>query len=188
MTTGEGGMIVTDDPELAGKARYHRNLCFPLDGPRNYRHNDIGFNYRMNNIQAAIGLAQLERIDEYIEKRRAHAQLYTSFLQDCRHLQLPIEKSWAKNCYWMYGVVLRPSTSISRNQLMAHLSDSGIETRPFFEPMHKQPVFHKYLDHNEGEFPVSSTLGTNGLYLPSGSNLTSEDIEFVCDRLNQWLR
>lgn len=188
ITTGEGGMVVTDNDDLAHKARYYKNLCFPMDGRRTYVHDDIGFNYRMNNLQAAIGLAQLEKIEDYVNRRRTNARLYNERLAGHPLLQRPIEKSWAKNCYWMYGVVLSDSAGVGRDQLMDELMSDGIETRAFFGPMHTQPSLKKHGADCSGQYPVSERLSKRGFYLPSGSNLTEEQIDHVCQCLKKRLR
>jgi len=108
ITTGEGGMVLTSRRELAEKCRYYKNLCFPLGKKRDYIHNDIGFNYRMTNVQGALGLAQLENIDKFIERRRKNAGLYSRLLRDIPGIQLPVEKKYAKNVYWMYGIIIEP--------------------------------------------------------------------------------
>ena len=188
VTTGEGGMVVTASAELAQRCRYFRNLCFPLNGPRSYVHEDVGFNYRMSNVQAAIGLAQLEKMGEYVDARRRNAQLYLSLLSQTPQLTLPVEKQWAKNVYWMFGVRISPLSPLSREDLMNRLKDDGIETRTFFQPMHDQPCFIKAGVRSQGSFPVSKSLARSGFYLPSGSGLTSNQIEYICSRLNHWLQ
>lgn len=183
ITTGEGGMVLSDDKEIIRRARYYKNLCFPLTGPRRYEHEDVGFNYRMSNLQAAIGLAQLERIEHYLACRRRNARLYNEFLGGIPWLHRPPEEAWAKNAYWMYGVILDEEAPLSREELMRRLSRDGIETRPFFTPLHAQPALKKYGVKARGGFPVSRRLGERGFYLPSGSALTKEEISFVCRRL-----
>jgi len=186
ITTGEGGMVVTDDERLANKAKGYKNLCFPMKGARTFIHESIGFNYRMTNIQAAIGLAQLEKIAYYAGRRRRNAKIYTSLLKDVSALQLPIERPWARNCYWMYAVLLKTASGVSRDSIMNHLAGKGIETRPFFIPMHRQPSLKRYGADCSGKFPVSDYLGENGFYLPSGSNLSRQDIEFVCAMVKKY--
>jgi perosamine synthetase len=184
VTTGEGGMVVTDDDVLAEKCRYHKNLCFPTKGPRNYLHEDIGFNYRMSNVHAAIGLAQVEKIDEYIKLRRRNNALYKKYLQDVPGIKLQPEKEWAKNVYWMNGVVVdKKEYGISRNELMQKLLESGIDTRSFFVGMNRQPSLIRYGCKVVGDYKVTDWLSENGFYLPSGSGLEEEQIEMVCDKI-----
>ncbi len=180
ITTGEGGMIVTDDEEIAEKARLLRNMAFP-ERKRIYVHSELGFNYRMTNVQAAIGLAQLERIEEFVEMRRRNAYLYNEYLKDIEGITLPPEKEWAKNVYWMYSILIEPEFGMSRDKLMEELEKRGIETRPFFTPMHMQPVFRK-MGLFEGErYPVAEELSGKGMHLPSSSGLREEEIKYICN-------
>lgn len=183
ITTGEGGMVVTSDDALADAARRKRNLGFPTSGPRTYRHEEIGFNYRMNNVQAAIGLAQLEKIEQYVAARRANAARYDALLAGVGTIARPAELPWARNTYWMYGVVLEDGAPVGRDELMRRLAADGIETRPFFVPMHLQPALRQYGADCGGDYPVATRLGERGLYLPSGSNLPAAQLEYVCERL-----
>jgi len=182
ITTGEGGMVVTNDEEIAERAKSLRNLCFPKE-KRIYLHSEMGYNYRMTNIQAAIGLAQFERIDELAEMRRRNAHLYNKYLEDVEGVTLPVEKEWAKNVYWMYSILIEDEFGMSRDELMEKLEKKGIETRTFFIPMHEQPVFlNMGLFKFKGEsYPVAEELARKGLYLPSSSGLKEEEIRYICD-------
>lgn len=181
ITCGEGGMVVTDDKEVYDRLRYYKNLCFPLGDARIYDHHDIGFNYRMSNLHAALGCAQLEKIDQYVAMRRRNANLYRERLCEIPGLQLPIERPWARNTYWMYGVICNPEFGHSREALMVKLAEFGVETRAFFKPMHLQEALIKYGFRAPHAMPVAEDLGRSGLYLPSGSNLTVEEIDYVAD-------
>jgi perosamine synthetase len=181
ITTGEGGMVVTSDKKLADRCRYYKNLCFSLSGKRNYIHNDLGFNYRMTNVQAALGLAQLENINKFISLRRRHAKQYDALLKNIAGIKLPVEKEYAKNAYWMYGIVIEPRKfGKSRDELMRLLAKKGIETRVFFRPLHSQKVLEKFGMKDRGNYLVAESLSKNGLYLPSGSGLKTEEIEYIC--------
>ncbi len=183
ITTGEGGMMVTNDEKVADRARRFKDQAFSRE--RRFLHTDIGFNYRMTNIQAAIGLAQLESIDRFVEMRRKNAQLYNKQLKGVSGITLPQEKKWAKNVYWMYCIVIEDEFGMSRDDLMAYLRQKGVDTRTFFIPMHVQPAF-KNMGLFEGEhYPVSEQLARKGLYLPSGSGLTEEQINSVCEAVIQ---
>lgn len=183
ITTGEGGMIVTDDEKLASRARLHRNLCFK-EGRRFY-HEEIGSNFRMTNLQAAVGLAQLERIDEFVKIKRANGTAYNRMLQDIDWLQKPVERPWAKNVYWMYGVVIDEKTGLDAEECSARLKRRGIGTRPFFLGMHEQPVF-KDMGLFKGEkYPVTERLSKQGFYLPSGMTLTENKICQVVQALKE---
>lgn len=181
-TTGEGGMVVTNDDDLGDKSRYYKNLCFPLKGPRSYIHNDIGFNYRMSNLHAAIGLAQVEKLDFYVEKRRRINSLYKEHLKNVPGITLQPELNYAKNVYWMNGVVIdQQEFGLSRDDTMLKLKEQGIDSRSFFTGMHKQPSLRNYGCKTDGEYPVSEYLEMNGFYLPSGSSLTNLEVEYICD-------
>lgn len=183
ITTGEGGMVVTDDEKIAQKARSLKDLAFSRE--RRFLHTDLGFNYRMTNIQAAIGLAQFERIDRLVEMRRRNAYLYNGYLRNVEGLRLPVEKEWAKNVYWMYAVLVEPEFGMSRDELMNKLREQGIETRTFFIPMHQQPVFAEIGLFKGENYPVAEELSQKGMYLPSGSGLSQEEIEYICHSIKK---
>jgi perosamine synthetase len=184
-TSGEGGMILTNDDELADRCRYYKNLCFPLKGPRNYIHNDIGYNYRMSNIIAAIALAQIEKLDEYVELRRKNNRTYKKYLNDVPGIIFQPEKAWAKNVYWMNAFVIDSQKfKVSRDDLMRRLFEKGVETRCFFAGMHRQPSLSKYGCDCSADYPVSDWLSDNGLYLPSSSQLTEEQIKYICNLIS----
>jgi len=181
-TTGEGGMVLTDNDELAEKCRYYKNLCFPLNGSRNYQHDNIGFNYRMSNLHAAIGLAQVEKLDEYVAIRIKNNQLYRKYLNDVPGIIFPKDKPYVKNVYWMNGIVInKKEFGIDRNELMMKLKEKGIDTRLFFTGMHRQISLKNFGCNVAGEYPVSDWLAENGLYLPSGSNLGEKQIFMICN-------
>ena len=185
ITTGEGGMVLTDDPKLAEKARSLRNLCFQAD--RRFYHEELGFNFRLTNLQAALGVAQLERIEEIVARKRWIGQEYNRRLAGIKGLQLPVEEPWARNVYWMYGVVLSEETGIDAAAFGQKLKQHGIETRPFFLGLHEQPVFHKRGLFLHERYPISERIARQGLYLPSGLALTAEQISQVCEAVNEVL-
>lgn len=179
ITTGEGGMVLTNDPVYADKARSLRNLCFLPE--KRFLHKELGHNFRLTNFQAAIGLGQLERIDEIVARKRWMGQEYTERLKEIYNIQLPVEEAWAKSVYWMYGIVLDESTGMDAVHFARNLKEKGLETRPFFLGMHEQPVFQKMgLFHNE-KYPVTERIARQGLYLPSGLTLTEKQLSHVCD-------
>jgi perosamine synthetase len=178
VTTGEGGMLVTDDEALAARARSLRNLCFRDD--RRFWHTDAGYNFRLTNVQAAIGLGQVERIDATIERKRAVARAYTEGLAGLP-LQPPTERAWAKNVYWMYGIVLDDSVEFDASTFAARLAEAGVQTRPFFVGMHEQPVFLERGLFAGERYPVAERLARRGLYLPSGTALADAQAEAVID-------
>ena len=185
ITTGEGGMVLTDDPKLAEKARSLRNLCFLPQ--RRFYHEELGYNFRMTNLQAALGLAQLERMDTIVTHKRRMGQEYTRRLKDIQGLQLPVEEPWARSVYWMYGIVLSEESGMDAGQLAQRLSERGIDTRPFFLGMHEQPVFHKRGLFLNERYPVAEQLARQGLYLPSGLALTENQLAQVCDAVREAL-
>lgn len=174
ITTGEGGMLVTDSKDLAEQARLLRNLAFTR--PR-FQHQVLGYNYRMTNLQAALGCAQLERIDAIIAKKRQIAAWYNERLRPVWWLETPVERPWALNVYWMYCVVVRGGR---RNQLMAHLAHHGIDTRTMFCPMTQQPALGA-AGAIRGDCPVAERLWTDGMYLPSGCDLTEAQVDQICE-------
>jgi perosamine synthetase len=176
ITTGEGGMVVTNNLEWVEKARRLRNHAFGV--PR-YVHKELGYNYRMTNIQAAIGLAQIERADNLVDCRRKNAQLYNSLLSKVKGVTIPVEKEWAKNVYWMYGILISPEYGISAAELRKRLAEKGIDTRQFFIPMNKQPLYSGTdgrCPDLRGSYPVAEMLAEQGFYLPSSSSLNKEQI------------
>lgn len=185
VTTGEGGMVLTDDPLLAERVRSLRNLCFIPQ--RRFFHEELGYNFRMTNLQAALGVAQVERIEEIIAHKRWMGTEYTRRLRGVSGLQLPVERSWARNIYWMYAVVVDETTGFTADTFAHELLDAGIQTRPFFLGMHEQPVFHRMGLFRDEHYPVTERIARQGLYLPSGMALTNEQLERVCDAISRIL-
>ena len=185
ITTGEGGMILTDREDLAERLRSLRNLCFQPS--RRFFHEDLGYNLRLTNLQAALGVAQIDRMDEIIKKKRSIASYYTERLKDISALQLPVEEEWAHSVYWMYGIVLSDSISMNAVQFASALHKKGIETRPFFLGMHEQPVFHSQGLFVGEQYPVAERLASRGLYLPSGLALTMDQMQQVGDAVRELL-
>jgi len=186
ITTGEGGMVLTNNESYANQVRSLRNLCFQKE--RRFYHTALGHNFRMTNIQAALGFAQVENIEAAIQHKRWMGQEYTRRLSQIQGLQLPVEKAWAKNVYWMYGIVLEPSTGTTAEEFAKRLSERGIMTRPFFLGMHEQPVFLARGLFVDEHYPVAERLARQGLYLPSGLTLTLEQLEEVCRVVGEELK
>jgi perosamine synthetase len=185
ITTGEGGMVLTDDPEIAERARSLRNLCF--EPQRRFFHERLGFNFRLTNLQAALGVAQIDRIDEIVARKRWMGHEYTRALKGITGLQLPTEECWARNVYWMYGVVVNEETGMDAEKFASELGERGVETRPFFLGMHEQPAFHQRGLFLNERYPVAERLARQGLYLPSGLALTEEQLLEVCDVVREVL-
>jgi perosamine synthetase len=175
VTTGEGGMVVTDDEELAARVRSYINLGFVPE--RRFLHRRTGYNHRLTDLQAAIGLAQLEDVDARVRRKREIARRYDELLGDVESLQLPVERPWARNVYWVYGVVLDEGSGLDAAQLAGRLHARGIETRPFFLGMHEQPVFRERGLFTDDRHPVTERIARQGLYLPSGAALTDDELE-----------
>lgn len=181
ITTGEGGMVLTDDNTLFERAKKYRNLAFEPGG-RRFIHNELGWNYRMTNIQAAIGLAQLEKIDVHIRRKREIGLRYYNGLKDISQFQLGLPKNgYSENIYWVFGIVMQ-SESLAL-QMIHKLNNEGIGTRPFFWCMHEQPVFNKMGFFLEERYPIAEKIARNGFYVPSGLGLTDEEIDFVINVL-----
>ena len=175
VTTGEGGMIVTDDPVLADKCRALRNLCFRPE--QRFVHDELGWNFRMTNLQAAVGLAQLERLDEFVDRKRRMGALYDRLLTDVAGLQLPLpETDFAQNIYWVYGLVLDNDVPFDAREAMVCLGEMGVGTRPFFWPMHEQPALRKMGLFVNESYPVAERIARRGFYIPSGLALTEEQM------------
>ncbi len=181
VTTGEGGMVLTDDEEIANKCRSYRNLCF---GEKRFVHHELGWNYRFTNLQAAIGLAQLEKLDQSIIKKREIGHKYNELLQGIDGLQFPLKSTdYAENIYWVYALVIK--NELSAEEVMNLLRKEGIGTRPFFYPMHKQPVFNKMNLFNNDILPVSENIYKKGFYIPSGIGISEGQIEEVADKVRK---
>jgi perosamine synthetase len=182
ITTGEGGMIITGIEDLYKKSKYYKNLCFPLDAPRNYLHEDIGFNYRMSNLHAALGLAQVEKADYYRSLRINNNTLYKKYLAGCEGIVFQNDQTDSLNCNWMNAVMVIPEIyGKRRDDLVRFLKDNNIETRNFFNGMHIQKALQKFGCDCTGEYPVTNMLSENGFYLPSGSALKENEIAGICD-------
>ena len=176
ITTGEGGMITTNDENFAKLTQNLRDHAFSSE--RHFWHKYMGFNYRMTNLQAAVGVAQTEQMDGFIERRRRNAALYTELLKDIPGIVTPPEAGNVRNVFWMYSILVEEEFGLSRDQVRAYLAQHGIETRTFFIPMHLQPI---YYDAFKGQrYPVAEMLCHRGFYLPSASSLTEAQIRFIC--------
>jgi perosamine synthetase len=175
ITTGEGGMITTNDKGLADRARLLKTYAtVPSD---RFLHEHMGFNYRMTNMQAAVGVGQMSKINRFVERKREIARQYSDRLKSVVGIVLPVEMPWAKNVYWVYGIRV---ASNRRDSLREVLGRKGVETRTFFVPMHKQPCFLKMGLFSGGEYPVSEILAEEGIYLPNSVKLTEDQIDYIC--------
>jgi perosamine synthetase len=183
VTTGEGGMVTTGDDAMAKRMRLLRS--HGMDPDRRYWHPVIGYNYRMTNVAAAIGLAQLERVDWQLERRREIAAWYREALGATRLVRCQDEKEWARHAWWMFSVLVREDVA-DRDGVMEALGRSGIETRPIVHPLHLLPP---YVEGARGErFPVAEAIARTGINLPTWAGLTRKQVGFVCDELLECLR
>lgn len=173
ITTGEGGMCITNDEALAKEMQFLKD--HGMSSEKRYWHSKMGFNLRMTNIQAAIGVAQLEQIEKFIEIKRKNAKLYNGLLKDVNGIGLPPEMPWAKSVYWMYSILVNEGYGSTRDELMAKLKEKKVDSRPFFYPMHQLPIYK-----SDKPYPVADKLSANGLNLPSSAKLSKEDVERVC--------
>jgi perosamine synthetase len=173
-------MVTTDDDALAERLRLLRNLAFTQ--PR-FRHELLGYNFRMTGMQAAMGVAQLRRIEEIVAAKRRIAAAYNQALARLEWLQLPPEKEWARNVYWMYAVAIRPNVKIERKPVLDSLRAQGVDTRTFFCPMNQQPALRRLAGFDASPRPVADGLWERGFYLPSSTNLTPPQIEHVAAAL-----
>jgi perosamine synthetase len=183
ITTGEGGMVITRNRKLQEKMMVLRD--HGMEKGRRYRHDIVGFNYRMTNIQAAIGLAQLEQIDVILNRRSSIKTEYQKLLQDCEDIRLPPKMTWAQPICWLFSILIDPeSIGMSRDAFMLELEKDGIDTRPFFYPMHEQGAFPK----DSRQFPVSREISSCGISLPTSNQLTMEEIERVCSAIKRIIK
>jgi perosamine synthetase len=187
VTTGEGGMLLTDDEKLADRCRSLRNLCFRSE--RRFVHEELGWNYRMSNLQAAVGVAQLERLDEFVAIKKQLGRRYRSLLQGTAGLQLPLlHTEYAENVFWVFGIVLEEEVDMDAREAMRRLGQEGIGTRPFFWPMHEQPVMNELGFGSLHELPVAERLARRGFYVPCGLGLTEVEAEKVAASVEGMLR
>ena len=177
ITTGEGGMVLTSDREMAERAISYRNLCFRPE--KRFFHTELGYNFRMTNLQAALGVAQIERIDEFINIKRRLGEYYRGKLSTIDGIKTQVEKSWAKTVYWMYCIELDKSLGLNADEMMTELRQRGIGTRPFFLGLHEQPALQKLGLFKNERYPVTERISMQGLYLPSGLALNETQIDEV---------
>jgi len=187
VTAGEGGMIVTDDSQVAERCRSLRNLCFKPE--QRFVHDELGWNFRMTSIQAALGVAQLERLDEVVEKKRSMGRGYRNAFAGMTSIELTPDKTdYADNIYWVFGMVLSDEVAFDAREAMRRLGELGVGTRPFFWPMHEQPALRKRGLFGHERYPVAERLARRGFYIPSGVALTPEQLTEVASRVRKVLQ
>ncbi|MDK2800264.1 MAG: perosamine synthetase [Clostridiales bacterium] len=182
ITTGAGGMMVTNHIEMGEKAKFLSTQAKVTEANKAFSHPEIGYNFRMPNLLAAMGVAQLEQIDEYIENKRNNAEKYNWLLSQIKGLTLPAEKENVKNCYWLYSVIIEDEYGLVRDDLIKIMSNNGIETRPFFKPIHQMKP---YLNYRHGDMWITEEISTKGLNLPSSVGLNEKDIEYICKVIDE---
>merc|ERR550537_936123 len=179
-------MVLVDDDEVAERCRQLRNLCFD-EKKRRFVHEDLGWNYRMTNLQAALGFAQLQHLDEAVARKREIGRLYTKELQGCPGLILPpdVDAQGEENIYWIYGIEVSTDVPVDAEVVMKKLAEAKVGTRPFFWPMHEQPVFMNMGLFKGENYPVAERIARRGFYIPSGLGLSDEEVREVARRVRQ---
>ena len=180
-------MVVTDDDALAERCRAFRNLCF--QPKKRFVHEELGWNFRMTNLQAALGVAQLERLDEFVRRKRRMGARYAELLAGAPGLELPVAQTdYAASIYWVFGVVLADDVPFDAAEMMKRLAKQGIGTRPFFWPMHEQPVFIRKGWFGGESYPVAEKIARRGFYLPSGLGNTDQEIDRAAAAVREVIR
>lgn len=184
ITTGEGGMVLVDDEKLRERCDLFRNLCHSKD--RRFYHEELGYNFRMSNIQAAVGVAQLEKIEEHLRLKRELGASYQAKLKGTKGLQLPVENTeYAENLYWVFGMVIENDVPLDAREIMKKLAERKVGCRPFFYPMHFQPVFRKMGLFENESYPIAEKLGERGFYIPSGLSVTEEQRVYIAEQIRE---
>jgi perosamine synthetase len=185
ITTGEGGFVASGDPNVIERARSFQNLCFRPE--RRFYHTELGYNFRMTNLQAAVGVAQLERIDEFVALKRRFGAMYRERLAGIPGVRFQDEKEWARSVYWMYAIELDPTLGLTATKVIARMHALGVETRPFFMGLHEQPALQGKVRCLPSGYVFTENAYRYGLYLPSGMTLTESIIDDVCSKLGKAL-
>ncbi len=183
ITTGEGGMVTTNDDVLADRARRMKDLAHSKN--KRFIHDELGYNYRMTSMQAALGIGQLKRIEEFLANKRHMAQLYEKGLANIPGLTLPVTRDWATHVYWMYAILVdQEKFGMNKNEFRARLLEKGVDTRDFFYAPGVQPALTG-IGLGQGSFPVTERIASTGCYLPSGLAITDHQIETVCETIRE---
>lgn len=183
ITTGAGGMLVTNNEEYGERAKFLSTQTKVVLENKAFYHPEVGYNFRMPNLLAAFGVAQLENVEGYLKIKRDNAEYYNELLQDVKGITLPIEKEWAGNCYWLYSILVEEDYGISRDELIVRLKEEGIESRPFFMAVHEMPP---YKECKHGDMTVTDEVCKRGINLPSSVSLTKEQIKAVCNVIKKY--
>lgn len=189
LTTGEGGIAVTNNKKYYDKLKYYRNMCYPLNKPRTYEHADIGFNYRITNMQGAVGLAQVEKADYYRNLRIKNNDLYRKYLKNVPGITFQQIQKNGLNVAWMNAILIdKEKYGKTKEQLIKYLKDKDIDTRLLFTGLHKQECLRKYGCNMSGQYKNTEKLTKQGLYLPSSSDLKKSDIKYICNLIEQFAK
>ncbi|MFD3157502.1 LegC family aminotransferase [Haloimpatiens sp. FM7330] len=180
ITTGAGGMLVTNNEKYGERAKFLSTQTKVVNENKSFYHPEIGYNFRMPNLLAAMGCAQLENIEKYIKVKREHANIYNNILKGVKGITIPTEKDYAKNVYWLYSILIEDDFPITRDELIKVLEEEGIQSRPFFMPIHNMPP---YVNCIHGDMTITNELYDKGINLPSSVGLTIKDIKKVCDKI-----
>lgn len=183
ITTGAGGMLVSNNVEYGERAKFLSTQTKTVLENKAFYHSEVGYNFRMPNLLAALGTAQLENIKEFLNVKISNAQYYNECLKNVKGISIPIQKSWAKNCFWLYSVIVESEYGISRDELIVKLAENGIESRPFFMPIHNMPP---YKECKCGDMTVTNELFEKGINLPSSVSLTKVDIDKICNIIEKY--
>ena len=185
ITTGAGGMFVTNNLEYGDRAKFLSTQTKVVTENKAFYHPEVGYNFRMPNLLAAFGVAQLENIEEYIKVKKENAEYYKKLLSEVKGITLNIEKDNVENCFWLYSILVEKEYGISRDELIVKLNEQKIEARPFFMPIHDMPP---YKDCRHGDLSVTKELYELGINLPSSVGLKKEDIEVVCNVIKKYAK
>ncbi|WP_026882553.1 LegC family aminotransferase [Clostridium akagii] len=177
ITTGAGGMLITDNDEWGNRAKYLSTQTKTVLDNGAFYHEEVGYNFRMPNMLAAMGVAQLENIKEYVNDKRAHAKLYNELLKNVKGITTSIEKEYVKNCFWLYSILVEDEYGISRDEMMEKLQANGVQCRPFFQPVHLMPP---YKECKHGDMSITNEISIKGINLPSSVDLTEDEIKLIC--------
>jgi len=180
ITTGAGGMLVTNNEKWGERAKYLSTQTKTTLENGAFYHEEVGYNFRMPNVLAAMGVAQLEKANEYLEAKIKHAKLYNESLKNVKGITIPVEKDQVKNCFWLYSILVEDNYGFTRDEVIKKLIADGVQCRPFFQPVHLMPP---YKDCRHGDMSVTIEIAEKGINLPSSVDLPAEDIKKVCNLL-----
>ncbi len=186
ITTGEGGVLVTDNEELARLAKSMRSQGRGESGEW-LDHERLGYNYRMDELSAALGCSQMERIEEILARRAKVAEMYTEKLAEVEEVQVPFIAPYVSRMSW-FVYVIRLNKNINRDKVIKYLSEEGVQCKPYFTPIHLQPFYRKMFGYKEGDFPVTEDVTGRTIALPFFNNLQEEQIDYIVEKLREGIK